>query len=211
MPSLLTLLLFLLAAISAEAKKRLRRSTSPSPTPSPSPTIAPISHASKCSEEGSFTLINVFLNPPVPRKGDKVTLSVFYYAPVEVEDPDIIFAFQLAGKTFTHKSSLCDNKLSKQEIHNRHLDDEQIQQDDNDGIIGLKRDQPQPLTDDDADIRAPPPPCRIRVGEHMDNIEISWLFESNPLSSMTLLYGHEKTPLLCARIEVNQHAVPLSI
>ena len=194
MSSLLALLLFLLAASSAEAKKRLRRSTTPTPTATP--TIAPISHASKCSQEGPLTLINVFLNPPAPRKGDKVSLSIFYYAPVEVEDPDLVMVFNLQGKTFTHKSSLCDNKLTKQEIQNRGLDEEQILQDDD-------VDQSQPTTDDNADIRAQPP-CHIRVGEHMDNIDLTWFYESSQLSSMTLLYGHEKTPLLCARIEVNQ-------
>ena len=126
MPSLTALLVLFAAFSQADAKKRLRRS-SQSPTPSVTPTIAPLSEASKCSQEGPFTLINVFLSPPVPRKGHKVTLSVFYYAPVEVEDPDVVFAFQLQGKTFIHKSSLCDNKLTKEEIHNRHLDEEQIQ------------------------------------------------------------------------------------
>ena len=188
------LILVFLSSRTAEAKKRLRRSATPSLTPTP--TIAPISHVSKCSQEGPFTLINVFLDPPIPRQGDKVTLSVFYYAPVEVEDPDLIFAFQLAGKTFTHKSSLCANKLTKQEIHNRHLDEEQIPQDDD-------LDQPQPLTDDNADIRAPPPPCRIRVGEHMDNLDLTWLYASNPPLETTLLYGHEKTPLMCAHLIIN--------
>jgi hypothetical protein len=188
------LILVLLLSRAVEAKKRLRSSATPTLTPTP--TIAPISHVSKCSQEGPFTLINVFLDPPIPRQGDKVTLSVFYYAPVEVEDPDLIFAFQLAGKTFTHKSSLCANKLTKQEIHNRHLDEEQIPQDDD-------VDQPQPLTDDNADIRAPPPPCRIRVGEHMDNLDLTWLYASNPPLETTLLYGHEKTPLMCAHLIIN--------
>ncbi len=193
MPSLTTLLVFLFAFSQADAKKRLRRS-SPTPTPSPTPTFAPISDATKCSQEGPFTLINVFLNPPVPRKGDKVTLSLFYYAPVEVEDPDIIFAFQLQGKTFFHKSSLCDNKLTKQEIHNRHLDEEQIAQDDN-------NDTQIPRGDDDSDIR-PAPPCRIRTGEHMDNIDLTWLYEASPPLDITMLYGHEKTPLLCAKLSI---------
>lgn len=195
MSSLLTLLLFLLAASSADAKtkKHLRRSATPTLTPTPTPTMAPISSASKCSEEGPFTLINVFLDPPTPRKGDKVTLSVFYYAPVEVEDPNLVLAFQLAGKTFTHKSSLCANKLTQQEIHNRGLDEEQIPQDD---------DSTEPRLDDEADIRPPPQICRIRVGEHMDNIDLTWLYEASPPLDVTLLYGHEKTPLLCAKLIV---------
>ncbi len=200
MPSLTSLLVLLLAFSQATAaKKRLRRSVTP--TPSATPTIAPISHAQKCDHDGSFTLINVFLNPPTPRKGDKVTLSIFYYAPVEVEDPDLIFATSIGGpassaKTFFHKSSLCDNKLTKQEIHNRHLDEEQIPQDDNDS-------EAKPRTDDDSDIRQPQL-CRIRVGEHMDNIEITWLYEASPPLDVTLLYGHEKTPLLCAKLAVSQ-------
>lgn len=189
------LLLVFLSSRAAAAKKRLRRSATltPSVTPSTTPIGVPhfASHASKCSEEGPFTLINVFLNPPTPRQGDKVTLSVFYYAPVEIEDPNVIFAFNLQGKTFAHKSSLCANKLTQQEIHNRHLDEEQIPQDD-------YQDQTQPRLDDEADIR----PCRIRVGEHMDNIDLTWLYEASPPHDLTLLYGHEKTPLLCAKISV---------
>ena len=191
MSSLLTLIIFLLVSVAdAKPKKHLRRSSTPSLTPTP--TIAPISHASKCSQEGAFTFINVFLNPPAPRKGDKVTLSMFYYAPVEVTDPDIIFAFQIHGKTFSHKSSLCENKLTKQEIHNRHLDEEQIPQDD---------DNTEPHGDDEADIRAAPS-CRIRIGEHMDNIDLTWLYESAQ-PEVTLLYGHEKTPLMCAHLSVH--------
>jgi hypothetical protein len=192
MPSLTFLLVLLLAFNQAEAKKRLRRSSSP--TPSVTPTVAPISDATKCSQEGPFTLINVFLNPPVPRKGDKVTLSLFYYAPVEVEDPDVIFATILGGKTFFHKSSLCDNKLTKQEIRNRHLDEEQIPQDDN-------NDAQLPHGNDDSDIH-PAPPCRIRVGEHMDNIDLTWLYEASPPLDITMLYGHEKTPLLCSKLTI---------
>lgn len=202
MSSLTFLLVLLLTAFAqVDAKKRsanpdgaLLRRRSQSPTPSATPTIAPISHAQKCDHDGSFSLINVFLSPPTPRKGDKVTLSVFYYAPVEVEDPDLIIATSIAGKTFIHKSSLCDNKLTKQEIHNRHLDEEQIPQDD---------DSSEPRTDDDSDIRQPPPLCRIRVGEHMDNIELTWLYEASPPLDITVLYGHEKTPLLCAKLTVN--------
>jgi hypothetical protein len=193
-----TLFMLLLVFFSreAQAKKRLRRSLTPSVTPTPTPTIAPLSEAHTCSQEGPFTLINVFLNPSVPRKGDKVTLSVFYYAPVEVENPDLIFAFQIKGKTFIHKSSLCENKLTKQEIKNRHLDEEQIPQDDNDEF----NNKPQ-RGDDDSDIH-PAPPCRIRAGEHMDNIDITWLYEANPPLDITMLYGHEKTPLLCAKVSI---------
>lgn len=192
---LLTLLLVLLTG--AHAKKRLRRSATATATATA--TIAPVSHATKCRHEGSFSLINVFLNPPTPRKGDKVTLSIFYYAPVEVEDPDLVIATHIADKTFIHKSSLCDNKLTKQEIHNRHLDEEQLPQDDNDGIIGLKRDHIS--TGDDSDIHQPQM-CHIRVGEHMDNIELSWLYDASPPLDITIIYGHEKTPLLCTNLSI---------
>ena len=218
------LILVFLSSRAAAAKKRLRRSATPTPsvTPTPTPTGAPLfaSHASKCSEEGPFTLINVFLNPPTPRQGDKVTLSVFYYAPVEIEDPNVIFAFNLQGKTFAHKSSLCANKLTQQEIHNRHLDEEQIPQDDNDEVIGLKLNSHAVKRDDNDEViglklnshavkrddndEADISPCRIRVGEHMDNIDLTWLYASSPPHDLTLLYGHEKTPLLCAKISVQK-------
>ena len=191
MSSLLTLATLIIVSILSsrvEAKKRLRSQT-PTLTPTPQPFLP--SHVSKCSQEGPLTLINVFLNPPRPRQGDKVTLSVFYYAPVEVEDPDLVFAFQLADKTFIHKSSLCANKLSKQEIHARGLDEEQVPQDDDS----------KPITDDNEDARLPPP-CRIRVGEHMDNIDLTWLYASaTQPQEVTMLYGHEKTPLICAILE----------
>ena len=211
---LFTLLLVLFSR-EAQAKKRLRRSATASPLPSVSatPTVAPLSEAHTCSQEGPFTLINVFLNPPVPRKGDKVTLSVFYYAPVEVENPDLIFAFQLQSKTFIHKSSLCDNKLSKQEIKNRHLDEEQIPQDDNDEIIGLKRGSIATSRDDNDETPLQPddepyiPTCRVRAGEHMDNIDLTWLYEATPPLDITILYGHEKTPLLCAKLTIQPHAL----
>ena len=205
MSSLLKLTILLLVSLlfssrveAAATKKRLRRSATPTSTPLPSvsaTSLPAVSEATKCSEEGPFTLINVFLDPPVPRKGDKVTLSVFYYAPVEVEDPDIVFAFQIEEKTFIHKSSLCENKLTKQELHNRHLDEEQIPQDDNDNSSET------PPQTDNTDIQ-PTPTCRIRAGEHMDNIDLTWLFSSNPPLDVTMIYGHEKTPLLCAKVSI---------
>jgi len=222
MSSLLTITRLLLVSLlfssrveAATTKKRLIKTPTSTQIPSVSatPTVVPISEASKCSQEGPFTLINVFLDPPVPRKGDKVTLSVFYYAPVEVEDPDIVFAFQIEDKNFIHKSSLCENKLTKQELHNRHLDEEQIPQDDNDEIIGLKRGSiaawrddntgETPPQTDNTDIQ-PTPTCRIRAGEHMDNIDLTWLFSTSLPLDVTMIYGHEKTPLLCAKVSLKQ-------
>jgi hypothetical protein len=37
----------------------------------------------------------------------------------------------------------------------------------------------------------------------MDNIDLTWLFSASPPLDVTMIYGHEKTPLLCAKVSIS--------
>ena len=129
-------------------------------------------HISKCIEESAgFKITNFFLEPPVPVRGQNVSLEVFYYAPIEIQNPDVYYILEFRDVKLRLTSQACGSKVL--------LADERVQ-------------PPAPL---------PASKCKISVGYQTDILPISWLWDITPPLTLTMFYRSRLgNILLCANL-----------
>lgn len=129
-------------------------------------------HISKCIEESAgFKITNFFLEPAAPVKGQNVSLEVFYYAPIEIQNPDVYYILEFRDVKLRLTSQACGSKVF--------LADERIQ-------------PPAPV---------PATKCKISVGYQTDILPISWLWDIKPPLTLTMFYrSRAGNILLCANL-----------
>jgi len=129
-------------------------------------------HISKCIEESAgFKITNFFLEPPAPVKGQNVSLEVFYYAPIEIQNAEIYYVLEFRDVKIQLASQNCGSKVF--------LADERVQ----------------------APSSAPNPRCKIQVGYQTDILPISWLWDISPPLTLTMFYrSRAGNILLCANL-----------
>ena len=129
-------------------------------------------HISKCIDDSAgFKITNYFLEPPVPVRGQNVSLEVFYYAPIEIQNPDVYYILEFRDVKIRLTSQTCGSKVV--------LTDDRVQ-------------PPEPL---------PASKCKISVGYQTDILPISWLWDISPPLTLTMFYkSRSGNILLCANL-----------